>query len=63
MQTTAPVSDRPTPSTPLHTLEPKSPSETEDPELSAGFDFTLVEPFAKSVKEAIGWKEAKEAPP
>lgn len=27
--------------------------------MSAGFDFSLVQPFAKSVKEAIGWEEDK----
>lgn len=31
-------------------------------EVSVGFDFALVEPFVKSVKEAIGWEEPKEAP-
>lgn len=40
--------------------EPSSGDEDQD--MSAGFDFSLVQPFAKSVKEAIGWEEDKEEP-
>ena len=31
-------------------------------EPTSGFDFSLVEPFARSVKEAIGWEETIEEP-
>lgn len=30
-------------------------SESEDTEGTTGFDFTLIEPFANSVKQVIGW--------
>ena len=38
-------------------------SDHEDRELVSGFDFGLVEPFARSVKETIGWEEPVSEPP
>lgn len=37
-------------------------SDEEELQASTGFDFTLINPFAKSVKEEIGWEESREAP-
>lgn len=44
-----------------HTLQEDSPEE-EEILIPTSFDFALIDPFAKSVKEAIGWEEEKEAP-
>lgn len=43
--------------------EQDSLSDNEGLEVSAGFDFGLIEPFVKSVKEAIGWEEPQEVQP
>lgn len=39
-----------------------SSSENEETDGALGFDNNLVEPFAKTVKEAIGWEEVDEMP-
>lgn len=48
------------PSHPSTSREQEFPSDEEELEASAGFDFSLIGPFAKSVKEAINWEEPGE---
>ncbi|XP_077306678.1 ubiquitin-conjugating enzyme E2 U isoform X2 [Lithobates pipiens] len=58
---TAPAMEVTVPSTstahPYHSQASESSSDNDGQEMSAGFDFSLVEPFARSVKEAIGWED------
>lgn len=66
LQVSAPEMDRPAPSTSAAAshITPKSDdsSDNEELEISTGFDFALLNTFAKLVKEAIGWDDSKEAP-
>lgn len=51
------------PTIPSASREQDLPSDDEEPEASAGFDFALIEPFIRSVKEAINWEELEETQP
>lgn len=66
LQVSVSEADKPVQSTssasPITSRKSDASSDSDDLEVSAGFDFSLIEPLGKSVKEAIKWEESKEAP-